>query len=283
MQFKIILGSIAVILSATSLMCTANDGIENSRKFNFYAGLQLNSDSFDAGLSESSEFISLTFELTNTLPFQWLVESDNYYLADLVINHESDAEQFDSKRNKRSHEYSLGYKRPFKQTESGAFVGITAGYEYSENVQQTEEFEKMLHAGLTLDRFSPWSSNVTNWGGTGALACNEEEKDDERPRILFGIERDELNRRGCGYYIQLRAETITPSGFIWSVSMDNYKGDYGEQHYRRFRIEAVVRWELGHNNNCDASYSMISRKSEQDFLGFDDDFYQLGVGCSHLF
>jgi len=280
---KIIIGLFATISGVASSALPADSADEDRRSFYFYTGLKLNSDSFDAGLSDSSEFLSLTFELTNQTPFRWLTEDKNYFSGELIINHEPDAQQFDSKRNKRSHEYSMNYQRPLKQTQSDIFISFLADYEYSENVQQTEEFERTLYAGLMLDKFSGWSNNVTNWGGIGALACNEEEKDDEIPRNLFGIERDLLNREGCGYFVQLHADTITSSGLIWSVTVDHYKGDYGTQYYRRQRFEAAVRWDLAKNNNCDVSYRVIKRKSERDFIGMDDIFYQFSFGCSHLF
>lgn len=250
-------------------------------KVSVNTGVRILSDTFNPGSGKTSESLSLFVQLTNRAPFEWLVEDRNYYSIDLSVNYEPDAEKFDIDRANISSGFSASFQRPFMRTAADTLISVVAAYEYHENAQQTEEFEKTIYSGLAFDRYFGWFNNVTTWGGTGALACSEEEKDDERPRILFGIDRSELNRKGCGYFIRLHAETVTPLGLVWAISVDNYTGDYGVKHYRRQRFSTNVTWIMKNNNSCDASYRFIRRNSERDFIGMDDNFYQFGFGCSH--
>lgn len=283
MQNMIISNTIAFILCTITMPLLAANPGENSDRIKINTGFKILSDSFGPGTGTTSESISLFVQLTNRAPFERLVEDRNYYSFDLNVNYESDAENYDDDRHKRSHEYSVSFQRPFLRLASDTLISFVAAYEYHENVQQTEEFEQTIYSGMAFDKYFPWFNNVTNWGGTGALACNEEEKDDEIPRILFAIDRDSLNRKGCGYYVSLHTSTIMPSGLVWSMSVDNYTGDYGVKHYRRARFSTNVEWFMKNNNSCDASYQLIRRNSERDFIGIKDNFYQFGFGCSHRF
>lgn len=283
MQFDFVSKIIALILSTIAIPLFANTAIDDQQKFDFNTGVRILSDNFNPGTGKSSEALSIFAQLTNRAPFEWLVEDRNYYSIDLAVNYEPRAEKYDADRLKLSHEYSISFQRPFMRLASDTLISAVAAYEYQENLQQTEEFEKTIYAGLAFDKYFSWSNNVTTWGGTGALACNEEEKDDELPRILFGIDRNSLNRRGCGYYTRLHASTVIPTGLVLSMSVDNYTGDYGEKHYRRQRFSTNLHWSINNNKSCDASYRLIRRNSERDFIGIDDNFYQFGFGCSHHF
>ena len=283
MQINIISRIIVFIVSAIAMPLFADISFEDPRKFKINAGVRILSDTFNPGSGRTSESLSLFVQLTNRAPFEWLVEDRNYYSIDLAVNYEPDAENYDTDRLSLSHDFSVSFQRPFMRLASGTLISVVAAFEYQENSQQTEEFEQTIYAGVSFDKYFTWFNNVTTWGGTGALACNEEEKDDEIPQLLFGIDRNELNRKGCGYYSRLHTATVLPSGLVWSMSVDNYTGDYGVKHYRRQRLSTSIRWLMKNNNSCEASYRLIRRNSERDFIGIDDNFYQFGFGCSHRF
>jgi len=199
MQIDIISRTIVFIVSAITMPLFADVSFEDPQKFNINAGVRVLSDTFSLGSGKTSESLSLFVQLTNRTPFELLVEDRNYFSIDLAVNYEPDAEKYDADRLNLSHDYSVSFQRPFMRLASDTLISIVAAYEYQENSQQTEEFEHTIYSGLSFDKYFRLFKNMTTLGGVGALACNEEEKDDERPRMLFGIDRGSLNRKGCGY------------------------------------------------------------------------------------
>lgn len=250
----------------------------------FTVGVGLASDGFGQGTSSTtSELLFLNAEWTNRGKFERLVENKNYYSIDFSINYEPMAENYDADRVELSNEFSATYQRPLKRIGPSSYASFVAGAEIHHNAQQTEEFEKTFYSGLAIDKYFSVYRTAVNITALGALACNEEEKDDERPRMLLGLGRDALNRKGCGFYSLLKSTTLRPSGLIWFLSFDNYTGDYGTKHYRKQRVSTNVRWPINDNNSCDASFRLIRRNSERNLIGIDDNFYQFSVGCSHHF
>ena len=47
------------------------------------------------------------------------------------------------------------------QLETSTLVSVVAAYDYQENVQQTEEFERTLYTGLAFDKYFNWFNKVT--------------------------------------------------------------------------------------------------------------------------
>lgn len=276
--------TIAVFICTTLFPLYASSKPDERQASYLTVGVQLISDRFSGRLSStSSEALSLNVQWINRTPFEWLVEDRNYYSIDLMLNSESDAEKYDVDRDSLSAEFSGSFQRPFAQLASGALISLVAEFEYLENAQQTEEFEYTIYTGVAFDSRFTWLGNTSSWGAVGAFACNEEEKDDDIPQMLFGLDRSELNRKGCGFYTHLYSTMFITPGLSWAISADNYTGDYGEKHYRRQRFSTRIRWFFRNDNSCDASYRLIRRNSERDLLGMGDEFYQLGIGCSHQF
>ncbi len=275
---------IAVFFSALVNPLSASPKPDDLQASYLTVGVQLISDSFSGRLSStSSEALSINGQWKNRTPFEWLTEDKNYYSIDLMLNSEAEAERYDTDRDSLSAEFSASFQRPFKQLASGALISVVAGLEYLENAQQTEEFEYTIYTGLAFDSRFTWLNNSSSWGAVAAFACNEEEKDDDIPHLLFELDRNELNRKGCGFYTHLYTTMFITPSLSWSISADNYTGDYGEKHYRRQRFLTRIRLFFGNNNSCDANYRLIRRNSEREFLGMGDEFYQLGIGCSHRF
>jgi len=247
-------------------------------------GVGLISDSFSGRLSDtSSEALSFNLQWMNRSPSEWFVQDRNYYSIDLMLNGEQRAEKFDIDRDPLSTEFSALYQRPFVQLSSGAQLSLVAEFEFLQNAQQTVEFEYTIYTGLAFKNRFTGLSDTSFWGAIGALACNENEKDDDLPVMLFQLDRDELNRKGCGYYTHLYSTMFITRSLSWFVSADYYSGDYGEKYYRRQRYSTHFRWFLSNNNSIHASYRVIRRDAERDFLGMDDDFHQIGIGYSHQF
>lgn len=284
MQFSfkhpIILVFITTLMN--SLANASNSGDLQASYLSF--GVGLISDSFSGRLSStSSDALSLNFQWTNRSPTEWFVEDRNYYSIDLMLNNEQHPEKFDKDRDPLSTEFSTLYQRPFFSFSSGAYLSFVAEFEFLQNAQQTEEFEYTVYTGLALENRFTRLSDTSFWGAVGAVACNEEEKDDDLPRMLFELDRDQLNRRGCGYYTHLYSIMFIRPNLSWFVSADYYSGDYGDKFYRRQRYSTQIRWFIGTNNSIHASYRVIRRESELDFLGMSDDFHQIGIGYNYQF
>jgi len=247
-------------------------------------GVGFISDSFSGRLtSTSSEALSFDAQWMNRSPFEWFVEDRNYFSIELMLNSEQHAEKFDIDRDPLSTEFSALFQRPFTQLSSGAQLSLIAEFEFLQNAQQTEEFEYTIYVGLAYENRFTGLGDTSFWGAVGAVACNEEEKDDDLPMSLFELDRDQLKRKGCGYYTHLYSTLFITENLSWLVSADYYSGDYGEKFYRRQRYSTYIRWFLSNNHSIHVGYRLIRRDSERDFLGMDDDFHQIGIGYSHQF
>ena len=208
--------------------------------------------------------------------------------ARVVQAEDKDPEKSDSERYRDSTRWFADVVRPFHALSSGPRPWLLAAWgwlEGAENHQQLEEREYMGAAGLGLDKRIGTGGQWDIRAGL-ALACNEEEKDDDWPRENFDIGRDQLGRRGCGWFGRWNNQVRLPTGTVLGAKLDYYDGrfDYGTQDYRRGRAELYMRVPLvSPSHMLRVSGRTIRRHAELDLLGFEDQLNQVGLAYWYRF
>lgn len=212
----------------------------------------------------------------------------NYFELQFTYYKEQDAEQYDEDRNDASGEILLRLQRalfnPRRNTDSTLnFVGI---YEAHYNSQQLEEFERLTVVGLALNNRLGAANNY-DLGLTLGVAHNEEEKDDDLPRIFQEIDDDQLNRSGYGYYVEWNNQyNFTESKWRLSLDLSRYEGlwAYQDKPYAvdRIAVGFVVPFADRHSS-LQFSSEYIIRKSEQDLIGFDDELSRTTIKYAYQF
>jgi len=166
-------------------------------------------------------------------------------------------------------------------------LSVMGHYAGHYNSQQLEEFEQLAVGGLALNkRFG----NTHNYdiGVTLGLAFSEEEKDDDWPRESQGIGEEELNRRGFGYYFELKNRyTFSHTGVQLSLNYSRYDGQWKYEDNKSYAFNklnlGVVVPLANQDNLLHFATEYIDRTSEKDLIGFDDVLYRVHVEYVHYF
>ncbi|MBD3648586.1 MAG: hypothetical protein HUJ31_14290, partial [Pseudomonadales bacterium] len=195
---------------------------------------------------------------------------------DAELRGESNPDKYDSDRNPVSWEVEAGMDYPGLTLYPTLTLGPSLGLAWMKNSQQLEEFERLAYLGPSMR----WRiSRGVYAHGIAAAACNEHEKDDERPRQQLNLGREVLNRRGCGSYAAIHTDYLTLRRWRLSVDVTRYQGDYGERNYRRSLAIFDASYSFNRADRCPVQLQVIHRNADIDLLGTKDQVQRLAFEC----
>ncbi|GEM_PF-3339683 len=202
--------------------------------------------------------------------------------AQISHTYEQEAERNDEQRYSEHVQWFVDGVHPLRPLSGHDRPWLLSGWgwlEGGENHQQLEEREFMGAVGAGLDkrlgRGTTWDLRLG-----AALACNEEEKDDDRPRIAQSIGEEQLNRNGCGYFGRWYNTITLPTATEFGLNLDHYEGahSYGNKEYRRSRAHLYMEVPLVRSHHLlRVMTRTIIRDSETDLIGFEDRLNQVAL------